>query len=87
MFYSLYDFVIKYGYFLKWMNFLTEDSTKKRLVEIETELVTLQKQYAGLKQRWQLEKSIIQEIRSTKVTIEQLRFSAKIWSGRVNWLK
>ena len=57
--------------------FLTEDSTKKRLVEIETELVTLQKQYAGLKQRWQLEKSIIQEIRSTKVTIEQLRFSAE----------
>jgi ATP-dependent Clp protease ATP-binding subunit ClpB len=57
--------------------FLTEDSTKKRLVEIETELITLQKQYAGLKQRWQLEKNVIQDIRSTKVTIEKLKFSAE----------
>ncbi len=55
------------------MEITQTDSTKKRLEEIEKELANLKQEQSSLKERWDKEKSIIQNIRSFKVRIEEAK--------------
>jgi ATP-dependent Clp protease ATP-binding subunit ClpB len=55
------------------MEITQTDSTKKRLEEIEKELANLKQEQSGLKERWDKEKSIIQNIRSYKARIEEAK--------------
>jgi len=58
------------------MEITQTDSTKKRLEEIEKELANLKQEQSELKARWEKEKSIIQNIRSYKVRIEETKQKA-----------
>jgi len=51
-------------------------ATRKRLEEIEAELAQLRAQYEELRRRWDWEKQLLQQIRSVKAQIEQLRIEA-----------
>ncbi len=55
----------------------TDDASRERLGVIAAELADLKERYASLTARWQLEKSVIQEIRGTKEAIELTRFEAE----------
>lgn len=55
----------------------TKESTKKRLEEIENELIELKTKQNSLKDRWEQEKKYIHEIRSYKAEIENLKQKAE----------
>ncbi|MEI6437524.1 MAG: AAA family ATPase [Candidatus Omnitrophota bacterium] len=50
-----------------------DDASRERLRKIEEELVSLKKQNAGLRERWQKEKGFIAKIRRIKAQMEELR--------------
>lgn len=52
-------------------------TTKRRLEEIESELATAQKEYESLKSRWDIEKSHLTNVRSIKEEIEQVKIQAQ----------
>jgi ATP-dependent Clp protease ATP-binding subunit ClpB len=54
-----------------------QDSTKKRLQEIEKELAGLTEERSALRSHWELEKGLIKSIRSKKEEIDQLRIDAE----------
>ncbi len=58
------------------MDIEQQDSTKKRLEEIEKELTSLKAEESSLKERWGQEKRIIQSIRNYKAQIEEAKKKA-----------
>ena len=52
------------------------DSARARLADLDAELATLTETNAGLRQRWEEEKALIDGLRRTKEQLEQLRDSA-----------
>lgn len=58
-------------------NLIPEDSTRKKLSEIENELSELQKREQEIRGHWLIEKSIIQRIRKYKADIEQFKLQAE----------
>ena len=50
----------------------TDDASKARLEALEKELADLEEQAAGMRQRWEAEKSAIAAIRATKSELEAL---------------
>lgn len=65
----------------------TIKATKERLLEIERELQELHKQRELLRSRWELEKSLIQQIRDYKAQIENLRLQADEYERQGNLAK
>jgi ATP-dependent Clp protease ATP-binding subunit ClpB len=55
----------------------TDRASAERLQSLERELAELQEGAVGLRQRWEQEKSVIGEIRSTKQEIERTAFEAE----------
>jgi ATP-dependent Clp protease ATP-binding subunit ClpB len=55
---------------------LIEESTKKRLSEIESEITSLKEKRSILMERWNLEKHYISEIRNSKAEIENSKLKA-----------
>ncbi|MCX7908249.1 MAG: AAA family ATPase [Ignavibacteria bacterium] len=62
-------------------------ATKERLLEIEKELDELRKAREKLRAQWELEKSIIQQIRDYKAQIENLRYQADEYERQGNLAK
>lgn len=52
-------------------------TTKRRLEEIESELATARKEYESLKSHWDIEKSHLTNVRSIKEEIEQVKIQAQ----------
>ena len=55
----------------------TDRASAERLQALERELAELQESAVGLRQRWEQEKGVIGEIRSTKQEIEKIAFEAE----------
>jgi ATP-dependent Clp protease ATP-binding subunit ClpB len=55
----------------------TDAASKERLQALERELADLQEQAVGLRQRWELEKAQIGEVRAIKEEIERTAFEAE----------
>jgi ATP-dependent Clp protease ATP-binding subunit ClpB len=69
------------------INDLIEDTTRKRIDEIEIEINSLKESRAGLMEKWNLEKTFISDIRKSKAEIEELKNQADEFERNGNLAK